>query len=179
MLSADIREKLLGLARNSIAAKFDGKDPEFAPVPEVSEIQGAFVTLHIDGMLRGCIGNIVGRQHLWKTVRDMAREAAFGDPRFPALSQEELDSVDIEISVMSELSRVSGPEDIEIGKHGIIISRGMYQAVFLPQVPVEQGWDRDTTLGQLCLKAGLALEDWRNPGMEFHVFTAEVFGEKG
>lgn len=177
-LSQEVKDGLLKLARDSIETRFSEEIPVYNPVDEVKGIQGAFVTLHKDGELRGCIGNIIGRMPLWETVKEMARAAAFGDPRFRPLNQSELDDVDIEISAMSELKQVSGPDEIEIGIHGVLIVKGGYQAVFLPQVAVEQEWDRDTTLQNLCMKAGLPQDEWQRPGMEFHVFTAEVFGER-
>lgn len=143
------------------------------------EVRGAFVTLHKAGELRGCIGNMVGRGPLAETVRDMAIAAATEDPRFPRVRPEELDAIDIEISALTPMQRIDDPALIEVGRHGILMRRGMHQGVLLPQVATEYGWDRETFLAHTCLKAGLPTEAWREPGTEIEIFSAEVFGEQG
>ncbi|MBU1742883.1 MAG: AmmeMemoRadiSam system protein A, partial [Proteobacteria bacterium] len=127
---------------------------------------------------RGCIGNFQGSGTLAETVQDMARAAAFEDPRFPPLSGDELAEVDLEISVLTPLRRIEDPSLIEVGRHGVYLIQGSCRGVLLPQVAVEWGWDRDTFLDQTCVKAGLGPGCWRDPGAEIYVFSAQVFGEK-
>lgn len=154
------------------------KAPALSADPIYNTRPGLFVTLHKHGELRGCIGYIEGIRPLSRALFEMADAAAFRDPRFPALRAEELEETDIEISLLSLLQKVDSYRDIEIGKHGMILKKGMQQAVFLPQVATEQGWDLKTTLQHLCLKAGLPVDAFLKSNCEFYVFTAEVFGEK-
>jgi AmmeMemoRadiSam system protein A len=179
-LTSEERTELIGIARRSIEEKLEGRtwNPEKPLTPRLSQKQGAFVTLHKRGMLSGCIGYIIGVEPLYLTVADMARAAAFSDPRFPPLRQEEFDEIDIEITVLSPLRKIDDPEKVEVGKHGLLIRRGPYQGVLLPQVPVEQGWDRETFLAHTCMKAGLRQDCWKDKGTELFVFSGEVFGEK-
>jgi AmmeMemoRadiSam system protein B/AmmeMemoRadiSam system protein A len=143
---------------------------------------GAFVTVHNlgerarrEGRLRACMGVIEARQPMVDAVVQAAVSAAH-DPRFPALTVSELDEVELEVSVLSPTRAVPGPESIEVGTHGVVLTKGRNRAVFLPQVAVEQGWDRDTMLDYLARKAGLRTDDWRQ-GATFEVFTAQVFAE--
>jgi AmmeMemoRadiSam system protein A len=142
--------------------------------PRLTAPRGAFVTLTRAGKLRGCIGYIEGVKPLVEAVADNGRSAAVGDPRFPPVSAVELAEIHIEVSALTPLVPVAGPEEIVIGRHGVVLVKDGRRAVFLPQVAPEQGWDRDTTLGQLALKAGLAQDAWRR-GAEFLVFEADVF----
>jgi len=137
---------------------------------------GVFVTLTEDGNLRGCIGSIVGTEPLTRGVIDNAVNAALNDPRFPPVTSDELDRLEVEISVLTPLRRVAGPEEIVVGRHGVVLERGGRRAVFLPQVAPEQGWDRDTMLNHLAMKAGLPSDAWRS-GTTFQVFEARVFSE--
>ena len=147
---------------------------KIALAPRLDQKRGVFVTLHLDGNLRGCIGYIEGHKPLVEGVIDNGKNAAVGDPRFPPVSVQELPGLDLEISVLTPLKTVSGPEDIEIGRHGILLDIGGRRSVFLPQVAVEQDWDLETTLGHLALKAGLAPDAWRD-GATFQVFEADIF----
>jgi hypothetical protein len=178
-LSAADRVLLLRLARETIRRHFDGggnaPGPECA-TPALSEPRGAFVTLKRDGALRGCIGHLGQDLPLCRVVREMATAAAFQDRRFPPLARAELAGVTIEISALTRPRAIDGLAEIVIGRDGVILRKGMRSAVFLPQVAVEQGWDRDTLLTQLALKAGLPADAWRE-GAEFQTFQAEVFGE--
>ncbi len=178
-LTESDREQLLRLARYCIAKRLRRKEP--APDMEITlpmqAIMGAFVSLHRDGQLRGCMGEIFPRRALHEAIREQAFNAAFRDRRFPRLRENELDQIDIEISVLSAPRRVESQEDIEIGRHGIVLYKGSCSAVFLPQVAPEQGWNLSETLTHLALKAGLAPNDWQE-GCEFHVFEATVFGDK-
>jgi len=179
-LSPEEKKALLGLARTAIAEKLKTARPKAkAPdSPALSSERGAFVSLHKRGRLRGCIGNFSTTSPLTRTVEDMAQAAAFEDPRFPPLSPEELDQVDIEISVLTPLRRIKNVEEIEVGRHGIYIIQGPSRGVLLPQVATEQGWDRQAFLENTCLKAGLKPGCWRDPKTEIYIFSAEVFGEK-
>ncbi len=181
MLSGPEKKRLLQIARESITGFVrDGKRKDFSESdPALKVNTGAFVTLHENGELRGCIGNMTGQGPLYKTVADMAIEAATGDPRFQKLSQAELDKIDIEISVLSPLKKVKSYEDIEIPGHGVIVRKGFASGVYLPQVATEAGWNREEFLTSLCgSKAGMDPEAWKDPSTEMYVFTAEIFGEK-
>ncbi|MFQ5862985.1 MAG: AmmeMemoRadiSam system protein A, partial [Candidatus Brocadiales bacterium] len=139
---------------------------------------GVFVTLKKNGMLRGCIGHIQPKASLWRAVMENTINSAFNDLRFPLVKEEELEDIDIEISVLSPLRKINGPEDFRVGEEGIIIKLGGRQAVFLPHVATEQGWDRTETLYNLCNKAGLPWYAWWDKNMEFYVFTARVIHEE-
>lgn len=143
------------------------------------EEEGAFVTIHKRGMLRGCIGNILGRGPLYLMVRNMAISAATQDPRFPPLQENELDQIDIEVSVLSKPKIIKTPDDIIMGTHGVIVSQGPFHSgVFLPQVADSTGWDRETFLSELCSqKAGLPPDAWKDPKTQLQIFTAIVFSE--
>ncbi len=183
-LTASERTFLRDLAGEWVSAAAAGKrgpDPRdlaearnLEPGPSLRENRGAFVTLTRDGALRGCIGYIEGIKPLMDAVAENAASAAVRDPRFPPVTPDEVPALEIEISALSPLRRVRGPEDIIIGTHGILLVQGGRQAVFLPQVATEQGWDLETTLDHLALKAGLPPGAWRD-NTEFLVFTAEVF----
>ena len=138
--------------------------------------QGAFVTLYKQGELRGCIGHMAEDRPLAQNVGAMALSAALEDPRFPPLEPGELKDVEIEISALTPLVQVAGPEAIVLGRDGVQIQKGGHRAVFLPQVAVEQGWDRTALLENLCLKAGLAKDDWQS-GAEFWTFRSLHFRE--
>lgn len=179
-LSLQEKKTLLKLARDTIAQYLvDGGRPS---LPEAAgmlgESCGAFVTLHERGRLRGCIGNMIGRGPLVELVQEMSIAAATQDPRFHKLSKEELGEIDIEISVLSPMKRIADVEEIEVGKHGILMSRGICQGVLLPQVPAQFGWDREAFLQNTCLKAGLPEDAWNDPETTIEIFSAQVFGEK-
>lgn len=142
--------------------------------PRLDAPRGAFVTLTLDGRLRGCIGVIEGVLPLVQAVADNAAAAAVDDPRFRPVSPPELPRLEFEVSALTPLRRVAGPAEIEIGRHGILLSRRGRRAVFLPQVAPAEGWDLETTLTQLALKAGLAPDGWRQDAV-FQVFEADVF----
>ena len=173
------RTTLLETARGSIAARFDGKR---LPIPEVTPALrtpcGAFVTLKIQGHLRGCIGHITAAAPLIETVRDVALSSAFDDPRFPPLARDELERVTIEVSVLSPFRRTSDTTEITVGTHGILVRRGGRSGLLLPQVATEQGWERDEFLVHTCRKAGLPDDAWRDPDTVIEIFSAIVFGEE-
>ena len=142
------------------------------------EPRGAFVTLvtRAAGELRGCVGLMVSDEALVETVARMAVAAGTQDGRFDPVTEEELPQLFVEISVLGPMRRVS-PEEIEVGRHGLLISEGRRRGVLLPQVAVEHGWHREAFLAHTCWKAGLAEDAWRGPTVEIRAFTATVFGE--
>ncbi|MBI5415704.1 MAG: AmmeMemoRadiSam system protein B [Candidatus Omnitrophica bacterium] len=148
--------------------------------PRLMNEEGAFVTIHKNGQLRGCIGNIIGRGPLYKTVRDMAVAAATHDPRFDPVRPQELGELELEVSVLSRPRAVQSIDEIVLGKHGVIVSQGpWHQGIFLPQVATETGWTKEEFLRQLCAqKAGLPADAWKDPKTKIEIFTAEVFSEK-
>jgi AmmeMemoRadiSam system protein A len=177
-LTPDEQKACLGLARRALEHYFKTESLLRTPVRSgpLKEKRGAFVTLTVDGDLRGCIGYPLPVKPLDETIIEMAVAAASRDTRFDPLSPEELSRLHIEISVLGLPEPVHGPEDVEVGRHGIIVSKGYYKGLLLPQVPVEHGWDRETYLSHGCLKAGLGPDEWKK-GAKIEVFTAQVFSE--
>lgn len=181
MLTKEQRKKLLNIARNSIKYHLEnGKKLQIAETdPVLLEKMGAFVTLHEKGELRGCIGNMVGNQPLYLTIRDMAVEAAVGDPRFQPVTLSDLKDIEIEISALSPLKKIDSAQEIEMGVHGVLVRRGFQSGVFLPQVATETDWSKEEFLSNLCAhKAGLSADAWKDKATEIYIFTAEVFSEK-
>jgi AmmeMemoRadiSam system protein B/AmmeMemoRadiSam system protein A len=182
-LTSKEKATLLRLARDTLEAyvkdrkKPDARGGPYAITPALREDRGAFVTLKAHGKLRGCIGYIQPREPLYETVQQNAINASTRDSRFSPVKADELTSIEIEISALTPPAPVASYRDIVLGRHGIILKKGSRQAVFLPQVATEQGWDLPETLRHLALKAGLAGDDWQDPDTEFLVFTAEVFEE--
>ena len=184
---------LLAEARETITAKLEGRQPRSCIEPSLqnaidegtsalSKPCGAFVSLHNSmgqggRKLRGCIGRMAAATPLQKTVRIMALEAAFGDPRFPPLNISELPQIDIEISALSPMELCPDPASVKVGVHGLYLIHGGRSGVLLPQVPVEQGWNLDEYLDYICLKAGLPPHSYEAPGAELFTFTAVVFGD--
>lgn len=180
-LTPEEKKYLLELARRTIAEALaptsQGGLPE-PPPGRLQEKRGAFVTLHgAAGQLRGCIGYVEAVKPLAQSVAEMALAAALRDPRFQPVRQGELDGLKIEISVLSPLKKISSAEEIEVGRHGLVIRRGLLAGLLLPQVATEYGWNREEFLDHTCLKAGLAPGDWKKPGTEIRIFSADVFGE--
>jgi AmmeMemoRadiSam system protein A len=177
-LSEQERRELLSIAHEAIAARLRGREPRLRPnSARLTALRAAFVCLKVGGRLRGCIGQLTATGPLWETVRDMAVEAAFADPRFMPLSERELPQIKIEVSVLSEMEILDEPGRVEVGRHGLYIKQGRRGGVLLPQVATELGWDRETFLAETCLKAGLEPDCWKRPETEVYVFTAAVFGE--
>ena len=180
-LTAEEKKYLLDLAKKAVDSAvrlnkiIDCSDGGFK---DLSLDRGAFVTLTIQGQLRGCIGYTSPVQSLYSTVRDMAGQAALHDPRFPAVSEKELSKLHYEISVLSPLRRVVDINNIEIGKHGLLIKKGRYEGLLLPQVATDYNWDRLTFLQQTCHKAGLPPEAWKDKDTDIFYFSALVFGEE-
>jgi AmmeMemoRadiSam system protein A len=180
--------EMVALARAALETYLlhDGSLARWYAAPHDADLSralaGAFVTLNNKGRkskdpgrLRACMGVIEAKQPLEDAVVRAAVWAA-QDPRFPRLAVSELDQVEIEVSVLSPAHPVAGPDAIEVGTHGVILSKGGHRALFLPQVATEQGWDRPTMLDHLARKAGLSAGAWRD-GANFEVFTAQIFGE--
>lgn len=140
--------------------------------------RGAFVTLKINGALRGCIGYTAPIMPLYQTVCEVAVQAALKDPRFRPVSKAELADLEYDISVLSPFRHVGKIEDIKIGTHGLLIQKGRNAGLLLPQVAIEQGWDRETFLQHTCRKAGLLPDDWQDPEADMFMFSAFVFAEE-
>lgn len=178
-LTAAERETLLRVARESIAGHFAGTpQAPWTARGALGEPRGAFVTLHRreDGELRGCVGMMRSDRPLVETVANMAVAAATEDRRFRPVTAAELPALSVEISALGPLRPIR-PEEVEVGRHGLLIADGVQRGVLLPQVAVEHGWDRQAFLDHTCRKAGLPEGTWRNPGIELLAFTADVFGE--
>ena len=129
-------------------------------------------------MLRGCIGYIHALKQLDETIIEMAQAAAFRDPRFPPVTKDEFDDLEIEISVLTPIREIEDINEIEVGKHGIIIERGGYSGLLLPQVATDYGWDRETFLEHTCNKAGLPTDAWKQEGTKIKIFSADIFHEE-
>ncbi len=172
------RTALLQLAHEAILAVLENRDRRpFLPTEHLSQLRGAFTTVYSQGRLRGCVGYPSAVSALYKTVIETAQSAAFEDPRFVPVTLSEAPGLKISISVLSPVAPIRA-EDVTIGRHGLIISEGVFRGLLLPQVPVEHGWDRISFLEQTCRKAGLALDAWKS-GATIEAFTAEVFGDPG
>lgn len=181
MLNDEQRLQLLKLARTSIESVLGGSSPAIIESEFDETLRkpaGVFVTLRTKhGDLRGCIGSIRAVEPLFRAVVSSALSAAFRDPRFLPVRPDEMAKLELEISVMGPIVMVRQTQEIEVGRDGLIISRGRYAGLLLPQVATEYGWDRQTFLDQTCIKAGLEPGAWRNEQTRIEKFSAEVFGE--
>jgi AmmeMemoRadiSam system protein A len=176
----DEREQaaLLTLARKALEARVHGgRPPERDRGGLLDEPRGAFVTIHRQGELRGCLGRIEVDQPLSDTVAELAAVVADSDPRFEPVSPGELSRIDLEVSVLTPEREVTDVAEIEVGRHGLIVERGSRRGLLLPQVAVEHAWDRERFLAHTCLKAGLPPDAWRH-GARILLFEAQVFSEK-
>jgi AmmeMemoRadiSam system protein A len=177
MVSREEAAALLRLAREAVVrAASGGEAPGIPDDPVFSLRGGAFVTLKKDGRLRGCIGSFTGTGSLGATIRAMAREAAVGDPRFRPVTPGETGSLVLEISLLSAMKTAS-PGEVVPGVHGVYVRRGNRAGTLLPQVAVEEGWDRETFLAHACLKAGLQPGAFRDDATELFVYTAQIIRE--
>lgn len=179
MLKKEDGKELIKLAKESIQSYFKQKTllvPEAAK-KRFSENKGVFVTLKKDKQLRGCIGYIESKLPLWEAVASAARHAAFGDPRFPPLTEGELKDIDFEISVLTEPKQITGdmPKQVKIGKHGLIIEKGGYSGLLLPQVFTELDADAESALEMTCEKAGLPAGSWQEKDAKVYVFECQIF----
>lgn len=182
-LSKTEQKNLLDIARQTVESYVrEGKIPEFNIEDErLQKKEGAFVTLHKDGELRGCLGQIIpSDQPLFEVVRDMAISACSEDYRFNPVAKNELDKLDYEISVLSVPEEIDNWQNIKLGEHGVIVEKGRQGGVFLPQVATETGWDLEEFLSQLCSqKAGLPSDCYKNDkDIKLSVFTAQVFSKE-
>jgi len=177
-LTREEERKLLGFARHVITSYVtQGKTPDIPDAGRLKEMKrGVFVTVHKGENLRGCIGYIEPITSCVEAVRDNAVSACARDPRFPPVQKKELDEISIEISVLTPPVPIASWKEIHLGTHGIILEKSHHRSVFLPQVAPEQGWDLETTLMYLSLKAGLPADGWKDA--RFKVFEAQVFNEE-
>jgi AmmeMemoRadiSam system protein A len=170
------RATLLKLAHASIESAVEGREFRLeAPSAHLSEPRGVFTTIYLRGELRGCVGYVFPIAPLFRAVAETARAAAFDDSRFEPVSREEAPQLEISLSVLSPLKPIEAAQ-VEIGRHGLMVSMAGHRGLLLPQVPIEHGWDRVTFLEQTCRKAGLPVDVWKM-GATLEAFTAEVFGE--
>ncbi len=179
-LSKEQQDSLLRIARESLKSHLEGKGiPKYEiSDPALEEKLGVFVTLNKNKQLRGCMGNFSPQTPLWQTIQKQIIISATEDPRFPPIKLEEMEEIEIEISVLSEPEKIDDWRKIELGKHGVILKTGSQGGTFLPQVATDTGWDLETFLSQLCSqKAGLAPDCYKNPEAEIFVYTAQVFKE--
>src|ERR1051326_2799666 len=183
MLSDAEKQFLLKIARQSVESAVR-KSPEIETTPSLPTLpslekpRGAFVTLRIENILRGCIGYVDPVKPLRETVRLASAKAALEDTRFSPILPEELPDVWIELSVLLPMERITGIEEIEIGRHGVVVDSGRLRGLLLPQVAVEYGWSRGRFVGGTARKAGLSFNAWNERGVTVSVFTAEIFSER-
>jgi len=170
---------LLQIARRAVEAHVLSQPVALSEISSgnLTESCGIFVSIHKHGELRGCIGNPTGVGPLYRAVGECAVSAAVGDPRFVPITHAELPLIEFEISVLSPMRRVMDINEIEIGTHGLLVSKGAFRGLLLPQVAATYGWDRETFLRETCRKAGLRNDDWKD-GATIQCFGAVVFGEK-
>lgn len=174
--SPEERALLLSLAHESILSALEQREISLQPpTPHLAEARGVFTSLYRKGNLRGCVGFVLPVQSVYRAVAEAARAAAFEDTRFHPVTLEQARQLEIELSILSPPQTVRA-EDIDVGRHGILISMAGRRGLLLPQVAVEHNWDRVTFLQQTCNKAGLPSDAWQK-GATIEVFTAEVFGE--
>ena len=178
-LTTQEKKELLRIARITIENHVSGKKvPDFTPLTDkLKEEYGVFVTLTKQGNLRGCIGYVQGIEPLYKAVSDVAIAASTEDPRFPQVTLSELKDISIEITVMTTLRKINDINEIKVGKHGLVIKKGSYQGLLLPQVATEYGWDRTKFLEQTCWKAGLPEDTWKDKNTEIYIFSGTIFHE--
>jgi AmmeMemoRadiSam system protein A len=177
MTSEVDRQALLRLAREAIDAHVTGAPAPAADVCDAaSSLGAAFVTVHNHGELRGCIGHVDVDEPLGHVIARCAVAACSSDPRFPPVTAAELPALDLELSLLGPFEPIAGPDDIAVGRHGLVVEMGWHRGLLLPQVAPEWHWDRETFLAQTCHKAGLPRDAWKQ-GAKMWRFEAEVFGE--
>jgi len=176
-LSAIDRAALLGVARAAVRARVGlGAEPTLPVTGPLAEPGGAFVTLRVNGELRGCMGTFTPHGSLLATVARMAAAAASEDPRFPPVRPDEVDDLDLHVSVLGPRRPMRDPSELTVGRDGVVIELGWHRGALLPQVAVEEGWAAKTFLERTCLKAGLPPSAWRDPGAKVELFAAEDVG---
>lgn len=177
MVTEEAARMLVRLARESVESWVRGETlPPVPDHPALGALSGVFVSLHREGALRGCLGRLESDLPLGLATQRMAVAAARDDPRFPPLSADELEGLEIEVSVLSQPRRAR-PEEVEPGRHGVVLRHAGRQGVLLPQVASQYGWSRLELLDAVSRKAGLAQDAWRREESELLVFTAQVIGE--
>jgi len=180
-LDEGTKKELLKLARNVLETYIrHGRTLEFKPMhPVLEENSGAFVTLMKSGQLRGCIGYFGRDKPLYQVVKEYTIAAAIEDPRFYPVKVEELPEIKIKISVLSDLKPISDVNEIIVGKHGVYVRSGFRGGTYLPEVAVEQSWNRTQLLEHLCAeKAGLPKDAWKDKNTRIFIYSSQIFGEK-
>lgn len=179
MFTKEQKDLMLSTARDVISscAKNENIKVNDAMMNISDEPMGVFVTLRKNEELRGCIGYVEGYKPLYESIPEMSEAAATRDPRFDPVKEDEIEEISLEISLLSPLERIESPEQVEVGKHGIVIKKGANKGLLLPQVATENNWDSKTFLEHTCLKANLLSGSWKDEETEIYVFSAEVFGE--
>lgn len=180
-LSTKEKDILLKAARESIRSLFEQAAPpivDYKLHPGLKIKAGAFVTLKIRNELRGCIGFITSGQPLFETVCEVAKHASMQDPRFPSLTPKEFNIVDLEISVLSPLRKITNYDEIIIGQHGLVVEEGLNRGLLLPQVATENNYSVQQFLSSICMKAGLSPDLWKRKKLDIKVFSALVFSEE-
>ena len=178
-LSPDDGRKLVALAHTAVAAAVRDEPPP--PIPDdafFNDRRGVFVTVHVHGQLRGCIGYPLPIKPLAEAIIDLAASAALRDQRFEPVAPEELADLDVEVSALTVPHAIAGVSEIEVGRHGLIVGRGHSRGLLLPQVATEYGWEVETFLEHTCMKAGLPRDAWKQPGTDIEAFEAQVFGDR-
>jgi AmmeMemoRadiSam system protein A len=178
VIGPEDQRRLLDLAHSALEARVRHAglpDIDSSLVPDVR--RGAFVSIFHDGELRGCLGRLNSQLPIARLVAQLAQAVADSDPRFDRVTPQELAGIGFEISVLTREREIQSVEEIDLGRHGLIVEQGTSRGLLLPQVPTEHGWDRDTFLDHTCLKAGLAADAWRR-GARIFIFEAQVFGER-
>ncbi len=180
LLQPEETKFLLNLARQVVTdtANSVNSDPPGYFSDNLKMKLGVFVTLHKNTELRGCIGFIEGLKPLQDAVIEMANSAAFHDPRFAPVTSDEVDDLDIEISVLSPVREIKETNEIVVGKHGLIIEQGFYKGLLLPQVATENNWDKNAFLQYTCRKAGLPIDAWQEKSTKISIFSSDIFSEK-
>ncbi len=178
-LTESEKQFLLKIARDSVQLYLLGQEPRVPHIAPgvLTEPHGLFVSIHKNGQLRGCIGNVEPTEPLFRSAAQCAIAASVNDPRFLPLTPDELLEAEFEISVLSGMQQVQNVSEIEVGKHGLLISKSRSRGLLLPQVAATYGWDRERFLDETCKKAGLRAGDWRE-GAIIHRFSASIFCEK-
>jgi AmmeMemoRadiSam system protein A len=175
--SREERKLLLQLAHEAILSVLEHRRISLTPPsPHLAEPRGAFTTLYFRADLHGCVGYVLPVASLYSTVAETARAAAFEDTRFSPVTLAQAPELEVSLSILSSLRPIQ-PNQVEIGRHGLLVSLGERRGLLLPQVPIEHSWDRITFLQQTCRKAGLPLNAWQE-GAKIEAFTAEVFGDQ-
>ena len=182
MLNAGEQKELIDVARKSIRRQVCGgpaQNPEELPQRRSDDDplyapSGAFVTIYKREELRGCLGLIVSEAPLVETVAELAARAATEDPRFASVSEEELDDVHVEISILSPFTEIFSIDEINVGTHGLFIQAGMYRGLLLPQVAVTHHWDKVQFIEETCVKAGLPRDQWKHAETKIFIFSAEI-----